>query len=181
MRHHLRRPQNHAPAWTLFLFILLALLATALTAHGSTDPDWNVYAADAVVDTLDGSADELFSAGAWVLVTHDWELEKKDRDLGTLVTAWKPVKHKLVKMAAGPAQVRVAVALKELHSGRTEVRVLGGIASRDKLGSVVLPLAQSAGRRECEGFVEDLKARALEQREADGAGSGGRRSTGEKR
>jgi len=180
MRHYKTNSRNHATAWMLFLFLLMALIGTALSAHGATEPEWNVYAGDAVVDTLDGSADELFSAGAWVLTSHEWQLEQKNRALGTLVTAWRPVKHKLVRLATGPAQMRVAVALKELDPGRTEVRVRGGLASRDKLGAI-LPLAQSAGRKECEGFVEDLKARALEQREADGAGSGGRRSTGEKR
>lgn len=180
MRHHARRRRDHAPAWMLFLFLLLALIGTALTAHGATDPDWNVYAGEAVVDTLDGSADELFSAGTWVLRQHHYEFEKQDRELGQLVTAWKPVRKKLVLLATGPAQVRVAVDLKELGPGRTQVRVRGGIASKEELDAI-LPLAQSTGRKECLELVEDMQARALEQREVDGAGSGGRRSVGEKR
>ena len=158
----------------------LFLLAFASIAHASDDPNWHIYAADAVVDTLDGSSDELFEAGAWVLVHHDWDVERQNKGLGTMVTAWRPVKHPLVRMATGPAQVRVAFALKELPANRTEVRVLGGIASRTELGAV-LPLARAAGRKECLGFVVDLKARALDQRQADGAGSGAHASTGRAR
>jgi hypothetical protein len=182
MRHSDRPQGPHGPAWILFAFLVLVLLAGALDARAAAEsPDWHLYAGEAVVDTLDGTPGEAFTAGVWVLLHDSWEIERKDSARGTLVTAWKPVKHKLVKFAAGPSKVRVAVALKSVGPGRTEVRVLGGIASRDALGGAILPLAQRAGQHECQGYVEELKARLAEDRLSDGAPSASPRSAAEKR
>jgi hypothetical protein len=68
----------------------------------------------------------------------------------------------------------VAVALREVASGRTEVQVLGGIATESDLaGSPVLPLAQSAGQHECKGFVRELKIRLADVRIAGRVPPGG--------
>jgi hypothetical protein len=77
----------------------------------------------------------------------------------------------------GNARVRVAVALKPVGPGKTEVRVLGGIATQvDLAGGPVLPLAQAAGQKECKGYVTELKARLADMLTADGAPSGAPRS-----
>ena len=179
MRHSARR--SHGPAWILFAFTLLVLLTYALSARAQSEPaDWHLYTGDAVVDTLDGAPSEVFGAGAWVLCHDDWTLERKDEAKGTLVTAWRPVKHRLVRLAAGPAHVRVAVAFRPVGDLRTEVRVIGGIASKNDIGAI-LPLAQSAGQTECKGYVTELKARLAEDRLSDGAPSGSPRATSERR
>ena len=181
MRHEARRPLTHGPAWILFAFPLVLLLVSALSAHaGTAESDWHLYTSDAVVDTLEGGVSEVFNAGAWVLVEDQWEIEKKSPEQGFLVTGWKPVKHALVRFTVGQTRVRVAVALRALGPVRTEVTVRGGIASREPLGAVE-NLARKAGTKECEGYLEELKERLVEERLSDGAGSGSPRSTAEKR
>ena len=180
MRHAACR-RAHGPAWILFTFILLALLVCALSAHAAPQPaDWFLYTGEAVVDTVDGAPSEVFEAGAWVLSHDAWTLERSDPAKGTMVTAWRPVKHKLVRLAAGPAQVRVAVAIKPVGERRSAVIVIGGIASKNDLGSI-LPLARSAGQTECRGYVTELRTRLAEDRLPDGAPSASPRSTAERR
>src|SRR5690349_10566497 len=103
----------------LFAFVLLVLVTPAHAA--SESPDWHLYTGEAVVDTVDGDPAQVFGAGAWVLSHDNWTLLRRDPARGTLVTAWKPVKHPLVRLAAGPANVRVAVALRPVGGRRTEV------------------------------------------------------------
>jgi len=155
--------------------------APACAAASANAPDWHLYVGEAVVDTVDGSIAQVFSAGAWVLRQDSWTLERKDEAQGKLVTAWKPVRHPLVRLATGPAKVRVAVGLKIVGPDRIEVQVLGGIASESELTGPVLPLAQRAGQHECQGYVTELRARLAEERLADGAPSASPRSTAEKR
>lgn len=180
-----RPHRGHGPAFVLFAFLLFALLLSALYVHAArAEPaasDWHLYTGQAVIDTIDGEPAAVFGAGAWVLAHDSWEIERKDAGTGVLVTAWKPVRHKLVQLATGPARVRVAVAIKSVGRGRCEVRVLGGIAARDELGGAVLPLAQRAGQHECQGYVDELKARLAEDRLSDGAPSNSPRGTAEKR
>lgn len=160
----------------------LALLAAPFPARAAGDAkDWHVYVGEAVIDTLDGSVAQVFAAGTWVLLDDHWAIERQDEATGRLVTGWKPIHHPLVKLATGPGRVRVAVSLKNVGPGRTEVQVLGGIASRDELGGAVLPLAQSAGQHECRGYVSELRARLAVDRLSDGAPSGSSRSVAGKR
>lgn len=159
---------------------LLVVVPGTLRAADDAEK-WNVYVGQAVVDTLDGSLSEVFTAGSWVLNHDSWTIERQDAATGKLVTAWKPVKHKLLKLATGPAKVRVAVALKSVGSGRTEVQVTGGIASQAQLKGPLLPLAQNAGQHECRGYVEDLKVRLALDQLSDGAPSASPRSTSGKR
>jgi hypothetical protein len=181
MRHDARRRRGHGPAWILFSFLVLLLLISALRVHAApAESDWHLYTADAVVDTLDGGIPAIFQAGAWVLLHDNWEIEKKDADKGCLITGWKPVKHPLVKLTVGQSRVRVAVGLRALTPGRTEVTVRGGIASREPLGAVE-GLARKAGTHECENYVVELKARLAEDRLTDGAPSASPRGTAEKR
>ena len=157
--------------------VLLAAIALApafgyVLAHAA-EPDWHLYVGEAVVDTLNAPMDQVHLAGQWVLTTDQWTIERNDDKTGELVTSWKAVKHPLVRFVAGNARVRVAVQLKATGPGRTEVRVLGGIAtSADLNGGPILPLAQAAGQKECRGYVKELKARLADQLTADGAPSG---------
>jgi hypothetical protein len=177
MRHD-ARPRG--PALILFAFLFVLLLATALKARAA-ESDWHLYTSEAVVDTLDGSVSDAFKAGAWVLVDDHWVIEKQDAAKGFLVTGWKAVKHPLVKLTVGQSQVRVAVGLRALGPARTEVTVKGGIASREPLAGPVENLARKAGTHECEGYVQELKARLAEDLLSDGAGSGTPRGNAEKR
>jgi hypothetical protein len=162
--------------------LVLALGLTAPAARAGDDPKgWHLYVGEAVVDTLDGSVAQVFSAGRWVLKDDSWTIERQDEAQGKLVTGWKPVKHALVRMATGPAKVRVAVSLKPVSPTRTEVQVLGGIASQSELKGPMLPLAQNAGQHECKGYVEELKERLAEERLTDGAPSASPRATAGKR
>jgi hypothetical protein len=161
--------------------LALLLLAPAGARAEGDSPGWNVYVGEAVVDTLQGSVSQVFAAGSWVLTHDSWTIDRKDEASGKLVTGWKPVHHPLLKLATGPARVRVAVALKDVGSGRTEVRVLGGIASQVPIRGAILPLAQSAGQHECRGYVTELRARLAEDRLSDGAPSASARSVAQKR
>jgi hypothetical protein len=164
------------------LVLPFALLVAASAASAGDDAkDWHVYVGEAVVDTLDGTVAEAFAAGSWVLKDEKWTIERQDAAAGKLVTGWKPIRHPLVKFAAGPSKVRVAVSLKSVGDGRTEVQVLGGIASQQELKGPLLPLAQNAGQHECKGYVKDLKERLAEERLSDGAPSGTARATSGKR
>ncbi|MEP7028775.1 MAG: hypothetical protein ABI960_09300 [Candidatus Eisenbacteria bacterium] len=174
--HAVRRPVLAVSA------LLTTLLALTLSAPGTvraaTENGWHLYVGEAVVDTLNASMDEVYAAGQWVLATNHWTVNRADPRTGKLVTEWKPVKHPLVRLATGPANVRVAVALVPAGPGRVEVRVLGGIATLANLeGGPILPLAQAAGQRECRGYVTEVKARLLDMRLADGAPSGAPKST----
>ncbi len=173
--HVLRRP---VLAVSALLATIVALSIPAARAGSAASEDgWHLYVGDAVVDTLNGSMEEVYAAGQWVLASDHWVVDRDDPKTGSMVTKWKPVHHPLVRMAAGQARVRVAVALKAAGPGRTEVRVLGGIATQTNLdGGPVLPLAQAAGQHECRGYVTELKARLLDARMADGAPSGGPKS-----
>jgi len=165
----------------LVLPVLVAAVALALAfgyalAHAA-ESDWHLYVGEAVVDTLNAPLDQVHSAGQWVLLSDKWTIERSDDKTGDLVTSWKAVKHPLVRLVAGNARVRVAVQLKAAGPGRTEVRVLGGIASSvDLNGGPILPLAQAAGQKECRGYVTELKARLADQLTADGAPSGSPRA-----
>lgn len=163
------------------LFAGLLLLAPEFAPAAEDAEKWNVYVGEAVVDTLEGSLSEVFTAGSWVLNHKSWIIARQDPAAGNLVTAWKPVKHKLLKLATGPTRVRVAVALKSVGSRRTEVQVVGGIASQAQLKGPLLPLAQNAGQHECRGYVEDLKIRLAQDQLSDGGPSGSPRSTSGKR
>ena len=181
MRHYARRRRGHGSAAYLFAFLLLVLLVSALAARADENaPDWNVYPGEAVIDTLDGNPAESFAAGAWVLGRHHWVLETRDEERGAIVTGWRVVKHPLLKLAAGPTRARVAVGFQAVAPGRTQLRVQGGFASREPLGAM-LPLAQSAGRKQCLEFVEEMRTRIAERRTGDGAGSGGAASAAESR
>jgi hypothetical protein len=172
---HSRRP----PA--LVLPVLLAAVALALVcgyvlAHAA-EPEWHLYVGDAVVDTVDAPFDQVHLAGQWVLITDKWSIDRKNDVTGELVTDWRPIHHPLVHLVTGNARVRVAVALKPVGPGKTEVRVLGGIATQvDLAGGPILPLAQAAGQKECKGYVTELKARLADMLTADGAPSGSPRS-----
>jgi hypothetical protein len=184
MRIALCRRRGPAPFWIGAAGIIAAMFLTNSPARaaGSNDAqDWHLYVGEAVVDTLDGSVSEILAAGHWVLLQDSWTIERKDEALGTLVTGWKPVRHPLLKLATGEARVRVAIALKSVGMGRTEIRVLGGIAAQSELKGPVLPLAQGAGQHECRGYVTELRARLAEERLSDGAPSASPRSTAEKR
>lgn len=178
-----RLPDLRLPAAAGILSAAALLLnhAPVRATAASNAPDWHLYVGEAVVDTVDGSIAQVFSAGAWVLREDSWTIERKDEAQGKLVTGWKPVRHPLVRLATGPAKVRVAVALRTVGLDRTEVQVLGGIASESELTGPVLPLAQRAGQKECQGYVTELRARLAEERLSDGAPSASPRSTADKR
>ena len=180
MRDEARRRRLHGPAWILFAFLFVLLIVTALNVRAA-EPDWHLYTAEAVVDTVDGGVPEVFKAGAWVLTDDNWQIEKKDPVQGVLVTGWKPIKHALVKLTMGESRVRVAVGLRAVSPLRTEVTVRGGIAAKEPLGGTVENLARKAGTHECEGYVQELKQRLAEERLSDGAGSGTPRGNAEKR
>jgi hypothetical protein len=165
----------------ILTFALLVSSAPVHAAKSDNAQDWHLYVGEAVIDTLDGSASEIFAAGNWVLLKDSWTIERKNEAAGTLVTGWKPVRHPLLKLATGAASVRVAVALKSVGPGRTEIRVLGGIAAQEELRGPVLPLAQSAGQHECRGYVTELRARLAEERLSDGAPSASPRAVSDRR
>ena len=172
--HSRRLPARALPV--LLSAIALALAFGYVLARAA-EPDWHLYVGEAVVDTVNAPLDQVHLAGQWVLTTDKWTIERNDDKTGELVTGWRAVKHPLVRFVAGSARVRVAVQLKAAGPGRTEVRVLGGIAtSVDLNGGPVLPLAQAAGQKECRGYVTELKARLADQLTADGAPSGAPRT-----
>jgi hypothetical protein len=174
LKHSRRPPALALPV--LLTAVALALVCGYVFAHAA-EADWHLYVGDAVVDTVNAPLDQVHLAGQWVLLTDKWTIERNNDKVGELVTSWRPVKHPLVHLVAGNARVRVAVSLKAAGPGRTEVRVLGGIATQaDLAGGPVLPLAQAAGQKECRGYVTELKARLADLLTADGAPSGSPRS-----
>ena len=171
-------PRLRYESFILLLALIAFLLSTAAVvsseASAASAEDWHLYVGDAVIDTVNGSVPEVSAAGRWVLARNAWTLERADPPAAKLITQWKPVRHPLVKLATGRARVRVAIALREIASGRTEVQVLGGIATESDLSdSPILPLAQSAGRHECQGFVRELKVRLADVRIAGRVPPGG--------
>lgn len=170
-----RHPVRTVPALIIAL-VALSILA-AQDSRAATGDGWHLYVGDAVVDTLDAPLDQVYAAGQWVLASDHWSIDRDDPKTGKLITHWKPVKHPLVRLATGSARVRVAVALRAAGPGRTEVQVLGGIATQvDLAGGPVLSLAQAAGQHECRGYVTEVKARLADARMADGAPSGSPKS-----
>lgn len=165
------RPRCHTGLFVLFFATAIApVLFRNAPVWASDENKWHVYVNDAVVDTLDASFAETFTAGRWVLANTAWTLDHGDSSAGQLITRWKPINHPLVKLVSGSARVRVAVALKDAGRGRTEVRVLGGIATEAALeGGPVLPLARGAGEHECRGYVTKLRARLAAQKLAAAA------------
>jgi hypothetical protein len=151
-----------------------ALAAPASAAGSASTRDgigssWHPLVGDVVVDTLDVAAASAFTAGRWVLLKDAWSLDRSDSLGGRLVTAWKPVKHPLVRLVSGAAQVRVSVALRAVGEDRTEVRVQGGIATQSDLnGTPIEGMARAAGERECRGYVTEVRQR-LEDQYREGA------------
>ena len=166
--------QSRVVAFSAILSLSIAICLLAHSSARAADEDnWHVYVGDAVVDTVDGSLDQVKSAGQWVLLADRWTLDAKGAAPAKMVTRWRPVQHPLVRMVTGRACVRVAVVLAEVSPGRTEVRVTGGVATQADLeGGPVLSLARAAGQKECRGYVTELRTRLTDELTADGAASG---------
>jgi hypothetical protein len=166
-----RPKRTHA----LALLIALAVPATfAAHARAGDAPAWNVMVGDAVTDTLDAPLPQVLDAGRWVLERDKWTLAPGDPAAARIVTSWKAVHHPLVHMVAGEARVRLAIHLRPLPTGRTEVTLQGGLATETNLtGSPVVALARTAGEHESRSYFEEIRARLADERvaHADPAGS----------
>jgi hypothetical protein len=136
-------------------------------ARAEDASSWNLLLGDAIVDTLDVPLATALDAGRWVLLRDHWVIEPVVAPSTRLVSQWKPVHHPLVHMVTGDARVRVAVGMRAIDEWRTEVTVQGGVATEANLtGSPVLALARTAGHRECQSYVEEVRARLADERVA---------------
>jgi len=169
----------HAPAfaWALALACGLALATVASwprAAQAADAANWNVLVGDAMVDTLDCPFPEALDAGRWVLAHDAWTLEPGDSTAAHMITHWKPVKHPLVRLVAGEARVRVAIAMRPLAGNRTEVTIQGGLATESSLiGTPVYNLARAAGEHECRGYFVEIQQRLDDVRIARADTAGG--------
>jgi len=101
-----------------------------------------------------------------------------------MITHWKPVHHPLIRLVAGDASVRFAVAMRALPGARTEVTVQGGLATETNLvGSPVYNLARAAGEHECRGYFDEVRLRLADVRvaRADAAGGSGATAPSQRR
>jgi hypothetical protein len=168
----------HAPAVVCALVlacgIALATVATWPHAAHADAASWNVLVGDAIVDTLDCPLPDALDAGRWVLAHDAWTIEPGDSTAPRMITRWKPVKHPLVRLVAGEARVRVAVAMRPLVGNRTEVTMQGGLATETSLiGSPVYNLARAAGEHECRGYFVEIRQRLDDVRIARADTAGG--------
>src|SRR5690349_636002 len=173
-----RTPPSHVPAlaWALLLACACAVAVLASWPRGAhaDAANWNVLVGDAVVDTLDCPLPDALDAGRWVLAHDAWTIEPGDSAAARMITRWKPVKHPLVRLVAGEARVRVAVAMRPLVGNRTEVTMQGGLATEASLiGSPVYNLARAAGEHECRGYFVEIRQRLDDVRIARADTAGG--------
>lgn len=169
----LRSAPTRVVAWACALGALGMVALSPRAARGET-PNWNLLVGDAVVDTLDCPLPDALDAGRWVLAKDGWTLEPSDSSAARMVTRWKSVKHPLVRLVAGEARARVAVAMRAVPGNRTEVTTQGGLATETNLvGSPVYNLARAAGEHECRGYVEEVRLRLADVRIARADTAGG--------
>ena len=91
--------------------------------------------------------------------SEDWRIEWKDPSDGVIVTAWKPIRHFLVRTFVGKIEARCAVTIRPLGPDRTLVVFQAAIASRKSLeNNRALGLAKRSGQKASRKWQEKLRA-----------------------
>lgn len=124
-----------------------------------------VFSAATQVDTLDHPCSRVHAVAAAELRRDDWEIQRADSSGRRIVTRWKPVEHRLARLALGDVWARCVVDLSPLPGGRTVVHFRGGLASVDDLDShPAFPAAAITYQKAAERYVGRVRA-ALERAE----------------
>ena len=126
---------------------------------------WNVFLAEPCSDTLSFPWREVVSAVEPTFRAEDWHIQRANRERGDFLTAWKPIRHALVRIFMGKIEARCAVSVRPLGSNRTLVVFQGGIASRrDIARSPALQSAKNTYRKACSDWQDKLRAEVLRRR-----------------
>jgi hypothetical protein len=180
MRPHLvstPNARNRGPGGTVRL-AAAALVAACLAAgpgagvaraqgvaEAATGGSRHVVSAGAQVDTLDHPWPEVYRVAVDQLVEDDWGIQGADSTRRRIVTRWKPLKHRLARLAFGGILARCVVDLEPLPGGRTKVSMRGGLAAEQDLeASPFFGAAQGAYRKAATKFLGKVRARLDESR-----------------
>jgi hypothetical protein len=154
-------------------FLALGVMAASPSPAHAEDSEWQTYAAETRVDTVQAGYEAALAAAQQALEQDDWQLAEDRCEPGRLVTEWKRLRHALVRLTLGEARARCAVDLAPLGSGRTVIALRGAIASdRDLERSPAFGLAQATYRKAVERWFGRVQ-RLLAQGSGGSAGAGG--------
>jgi hypothetical protein len=180
MRSHLvstPNARNRGPGGTVRLAVA-ALVAACLAAgpgagtaraegvaEAATGGSRQVVSAGAQVDTLDHAWPDVFRVAVDELVKDEWGIQGADSVRRRIVTRWKPMKHRLARLAFGGILARCVVDLEPLPGGRTRVSMRGGLAAEQDLeSSPFFGAAQGAYRKAAAKYLRRVRARLDESR-----------------